>query len=69
MLKEDKIKLLKELVKHTGWKVLEELQHEKLSTKEKRLRTCSDYELDKIQGYIEGIEFIFKEVERLIRGE
>lgn len=57
------------LLKQPGWRDILDLFEEQLKIKEHRLRECTDYELDKIQGFIKGLEFIFKKVDNIIKGE
>ena len=57
------------VLKQPGWSDIIDLYQEQLKAKEKRLRSCTDWQLDKLQGYIEGIEFIFKKVDVIIKGE
>ena len=57
------------LLKSSGWRDILDIKDEQLKIKEKRLRDCTDYELDTIQGFIKGLEFTFKKVDEIIRGD
>jgi len=65
----DKRTFLVQLRNSPGWKILERDIREQIKNKERRLRKCADYELDKIQGYLEGLEFPLQKVEESLKGE
>lgn len=57
------------LLKQPGWNDIVNILKDQLNTKIARLRTVTDYQLDKLQGECNGLEFLLKKVDNILKGE